>query len=56
MTIFTDNPFHPAPDTPLYQQLYNHLWAAILAGRLKCAETLKVCQTFRVYGKWRGVG
>jgi GntR family transcriptional regulator / MocR family aminotransferase len=35
MTIFRDNPFSPAPDTPLYQQLYTHLQAAILSGQLK---------------------
>jgi GntR family transcriptional regulator / MocR family aminotransferase len=34
MSIFQENPFQPAPDTPLYQQLYTHLQAAILAGRL----------------------
>src|SRR5262245_53544579 len=35
MMIFRDNPFRPAPDTPLYLQLYAHLQAAILAGQLK---------------------
>lgn len=34
MTIFQDDPFRPRPDTPLYQQLFAHLQAAILAGRL----------------------
>jgi GntR family transcriptional regulator/MocR family aminotransferase len=35
MTIFSDNSFSPAPDTPLYQQLYSHLQSAILSGELK---------------------
>ncbi|MFN8595200.1 MAG: PLP-dependent aminotransferase family protein [Anaerolineae bacterium] len=35
MTIFTGEPFRPTPDTPLYQQLYTHLRAAILSGELK---------------------
>lgn len=34
MPIFDDHPFEPQPDTPLYQQLYAHLQAAILAGKL----------------------
>jgi GntR family transcriptional regulator/MocR family aminotransferase len=34
MNIFQDDSFRPEPDTPLYQQLYTHLQAAILAGRL----------------------
>lgn len=34
MPIFTDHPFTPAPDTPLYQQIYAHLQSAILAGKL----------------------
>lgn len=34
MTIFADHPFQPAPDTPLYQQIYAHLQSAILAGKL----------------------
>lgn len=34
MTIFADHPFEPAPDTPLYQQIYAHLQSAILAGKL----------------------
>jgi GntR family transcriptional regulator/MocR family aminotransferase len=34
MMFFAENPFRPAPDAPLYQQLYAHLQAAILAGRL----------------------
>lgn len=43
MTIFRDNPFLPAPDVPLYQQLYDHLQAAILSGQLK--EGLKLPST-----------
>src|SRR5262245_41445471 len=35
MTIFKDNPFLAMPDMPLYQQLYDHLRAAILSGQLK---------------------
>jgi GntR family transcriptional regulator/MocR family aminotransferase len=35
MTIFKDNRFSPAKDTPLYQQLYIHMQAAILSGELK---------------------
>ncbi len=35
MTIFKDDPFSPALDIPLYQQLYNHLRTAILSGELK---------------------
>ena len=35
MTIFRDNPFRPAPDAPLYLQLYAHLQAAILSRQLK---------------------
>jgi GntR family transcriptional regulator/MocR family aminotransferase len=35
MSIFRDNLFSPAPDTPLYRQLYTHLQAAILSGQLK---------------------
>jgi GntR family transcriptional regulator/MocR family aminotransferase len=35
MTIFKDTPFRPAKDTPLYQQLYTHMQAAILSGELK---------------------
>jgi len=35
MTIFRDDPFSPALDTPLYQQLYTHLRTAILSGKLK---------------------
>ena len=35
MTVFKDNPFHPAPDAPLYQALYAHMRAAILSGELK---------------------
>jgi DNA-binding transcriptional MocR family regulator len=34
MNIFTDSPLRPTLDVPLYQQLYAHLQAAILAGRL----------------------
>ncbi|MEZ4864936.1 MAG: PLP-dependent aminotransferase family protein [Caldilineaceae bacterium] len=34
MGIFDDHPFEPAPNMPLYQQLYAHLQSAILAGRL----------------------
>jgi GntR family transcriptional regulator/MocR family aminotransferase len=33
--IFRDNPFRPATDAPLYQQLYTHMQAAILSGELK---------------------
>ncbi|MCX6047910.1 MAG: PLP-dependent aminotransferase family protein [Chloroflexi bacterium] len=35
MTSFVDSPIDPTLDTPLYWQLYHHLRAAILAGRLK---------------------
>ncbi len=35
MTIFRDTPFRPAPDAPLYQQLYAHLRTTILSGQLK---------------------
>src|SRR5262245_22457009 len=35
MTIFSDNPFRPTPDTPLYQQLYTYLQAAILSGQFR---------------------
>ncbi|MCI0395997.1 MAG: PLP-dependent aminotransferase family protein [Chloroflexi bacterium] len=35
MSIFRDDLFSPAQDTPLYQQLYSHLQAAILSGELK---------------------
>ena len=35
MTIFRHDPFSPALDTPLYQQLYTHMRAAILSGELK---------------------
>ncbi len=35
MTIFKDESFRLALDTPLYQQLYTHLRAAILSGELK---------------------
>ncbi|MBI5563566.1 MAG: PLP-dependent aminotransferase family protein [Chloroflexi bacterium] len=35
MTIFKPESFRPTPDTPLYQQLYTHLRAAILSGELK---------------------
>jgi len=35
MTIFRDDPFSPALDTPLYQQLYTHMRTAILSGELK---------------------
>ncbi|MBI5563622.1 MAG: winged helix-turn-helix transcriptional regulator, partial [Chloroflexi bacterium] len=35
MTIFKPESFRPSPDTPLYQQLYTHLRAAILSGELK---------------------
>jgi GntR family transcriptional regulator/MocR family aminotransferase len=35
MAIFRDNPFHPIPETPLYQALYRHMRAAILSGELK---------------------
>lgn len=35
MTIFKAEAFRPTPDTPLYQQLYNHLRAAILSGELR---------------------
>ena len=31
---FAEEPFRPAPDGPLYQQIYAHLQAAILTGRL----------------------
>ncbi|MEZ4736478.1 MAG: PLP-dependent aminotransferase family protein [Caldilineaceae bacterium] len=34
MNIFTEEPFVPVADTPLYQQLYGRLQRAILAGRL----------------------
>src|SRR5688500_18590619 len=34
MAPFTRQSFRPAPGTPLYQQLYAHLQAAILAGEL----------------------
>lgn len=34
MNIFTDEPFDPVADRPLYQQLYHRLQRAILAGRL----------------------
>ncbi|MEZ4616023.1 MAG: PLP-dependent aminotransferase family protein [Caldilineaceae bacterium] len=34
MNIFTEEPFDPVADTPLYQQLYSRLQRAILAGRL----------------------
>lgn len=34
MNIFTEEPFNPVVDTPLYQQLYHRLQRAILAGRL----------------------
>ena len=40
MRILRDNPFHPAPDAPLYQQLYGYLRAAILAGQLKGGSKL----------------
>ena len=33
--IFRDNPVNLALDTPLYQQLYNHLRTTILSGDLK---------------------
>ena len=32
--FFVENPFRPARDASLYQQLYAHLQAAILTGRL----------------------
>jgi GntR family transcriptional regulator / MocR family aminotransferase len=35
MTIFNTAPFRPEHDTPLYQQLYSHMRAAILSGELK---------------------
>jgi GntR family transcriptional regulator/MocR family aminotransferase len=35
MTIFRDDPISPALETPLYQQLYTHMRAAILSGELK---------------------
>ena len=35
MTIFRDTPFHPSPNIPLYQALYDHLRSAILSGELK---------------------
>ncbi len=35
MSRLGDTPFNPAPDAPLYWQLYAHLRAAILSGRLK---------------------
>ena len=35
MTIFSDNRFRQAKDTPLYQQIYAHMQAAILSGELK---------------------
>ena len=35
MTIFKDDPFNPILDSPLYQQLYTHMRAAILSGELK---------------------
>lgn len=35
MTIFQDNRFDLRPDTPLYQQIYNHLRESILSGELK---------------------
>src|SRR5262245_65297435 len=34
MTIFKADPLNAATDTPLYQQLYNHMRAAILRGEL----------------------
>lgn len=34
MNIFTEDPFDPVAETPLYQQLYGRLQRAILAGRL----------------------
>jgi len=34
MNIFTEEPFDPVAETPLYQQLYGRLQRAILAGRL----------------------
>lgn len=34
MNIFTQYPFTPEPDQPLYQQIYAYLRAAILAGHL----------------------
>jgi GntR family transcriptional regulator / MocR family aminotransferase len=40
MKIFTDEPFRPTPDIPLYQQLYTHLRTAILSGELKCGLKL----------------
>lgn len=35
MSIFKDAPFLAAPTSPIYQQLYEHLRAAILAGQLQ---------------------
>jgi GntR family transcriptional regulator / MocR family aminotransferase len=35
MTLFGDNPFTPALESPLYQQLYTHLRTAILSGKLR---------------------
>jgi GntR family transcriptional regulator / MocR family aminotransferase len=35
MTIFMDNQFKTATDTPLYRQLCDHMQAAILSGELK---------------------
>ncbi len=35
MTLFQDDPFKPARDSPLYQQLYSHVRRAILTGTLK---------------------
>ena len=40
MTIFTDTPFHPSPNIPLYQALYDHLRSAVLSGELKSGMKL----------------
>ena len=52
MNQFTDDPFSPKPDVPLYQQLYGHLRKAILAGRLskgmKLPSTRALAEELRV--------
>jgi GntR family transcriptional regulator/MocR family aminotransferase len=48
MTIFRNVLFDPAPDTPLYQQLYAHLRVAILSGELKRGTKLPSARALAV--------
>jgi GntR family transcriptional regulator / MocR family aminotransferase len=45
MTRFINDPFKPVLDSPLYQQLYNHLQRSILTGKLKGGTKLPSTRT-----------